>query len=335
MRAPAFWNLPRRTLAARLLRPLGAVQGAATAWRMARPGAETDVPAICVGNFVAGGAGKTPVALAIAQILRESGEKVFMLSRGYGGERRASPLWVEPRLHDARQVGDEPLLLAAHLPAIVGPDRSDSARLAVLLGATVLVLDDGLQNPSLAKTLSIAAVDGAVGHGNGLCLPAGPLRAAVAAQSRHVQALVVIGAGTAGDEAARQAERAGMPVLRASLAPDAAVAAQLRGRTLVAFAGIGRPGKFFDTLEALGATLAARHGFADHHVFSPAELAALAGEASARGALLVTTQKDLARIPPDRRPAGLLALPVSIAFDQPDRLRRLLDEALAAFRARR
>ena len=312
MRAPGFWNQPERGIAAQLLRPLGAIYGAATAWRMAWPGARLEVPVICVGNFVAGGAGKTPLALELARMLQARGETVFFLSRGYGGERRRAPLLVEAARHGAREVGDEPLLLAALAPTVVGADRLESARLAISLGAGVLVMDDGLQNPALAKTLALAVVDGATGIGNGLCVPAGPLRAPLAAQSRYVQAVVLVGPGAAGNAAAAAAN--GLPVLRASLVPDPSMAAQLCGARIVAFAGIGRPEKFFATLEGLGANILARRSFADHHPFDAAELAVLAREATQQGALLVTTLKDLVRMPEGLRPPGLLALPVRLAF---------------------
>ena len=177
MIAPRFWARERPGLAARALAPLGALYGLATARRMARPGTRVDAPVICVGNYVVGGAGKTPTAIAVARLLQSAGERVAFLSRGYGGAPRAAPTRVDPQLHGALAVGDEPLLLARVAPCWVGADRVAAAREAIADGASALVLDDGLQNPALAKDYAIAVIDGEAGFGNGLCFPAGPLRA--------------------------------------------------------------------------------------------------------------------------------------------------------------
>src|SRR5208282_762954 len=189
---PGFWRPGRPTALARALQPVGALYGAATARRMARPGRRAEAPVVCVGNFVVGGAGKTPAAIALARML----------------------------IDDGRTVGDEPLLLARIAPCWVGADRVKAATMAVEARAQVLLLDDGLQNPALAKDLAFAVVDGEQRFGNGLCFPAGPLRAPVAAQAPHVEGLIVIG----GDESAALAISAaapGKPILRANLEPDA------------------------------------------------------------------------------------------------------------------
>ena len=230
MRAPGFWAARKPTLLARALQPLGSVYGWATAWRMAEGGERADAPVVCVGNFVAGGAGKTPAAIALARMLIADGKRVAFLSRGYGGAKRVEPLLVDANIHDAASVGDEPLLLARVAPCWVGADRVKSATAAVEAGANMLVLDDGLQNPALAKDLAFAVIDGEAGFGNGLCVPAGPLRAPVAAQARHVQALIVIG----GDEAAIAAIAAEAPrkplMLRESRARRAGLGAPDRPR---------------------------------------------------------------------------------------------------------
>ncbi len=252
MRAPTFWGFSRPNLAALALSPLGALYGAAAARRMGQAGTRLPAPVICVGNFTVGGAGKTPTALAIARILILRGERVAFLSRGYGGERRAGPLRVDPALHSARAVGDEPLLLAATAPCYVCADRVAAGRLAIADGATVLVMDDGLQNPSLEKDFRIGVVDGETGFGNGLCFPAGPLRAPLKTQLSHVDAFVVVGG-----EGPRGLGRE-KPRFLAHLRPDAIAAAPLVGRSVLAFAGIARPEKFFATLERLGARIAIR-----------------------------------------------------------------------------
>ena len=334
MRAPAFWTTERPDWRARALWPLGALYGAATALKMRGQGAHAGVPVICVGNFVAGGAGKTPVALALAQLLRDMGETPVFLSRGYGGlAGKGPPVVVDPARHDANFVGDEPLLLARAAPTIVSADRRAGAEAARALGASVIVMDDGLQNRTLRQDVRLAVVDGASGAGNGYCVPAGPLRAPLAAQMPHVSALVLIGAGAPGDRVAARA--ASKPVFRARLEPQVEAARMFAGRDVVAFAGIGRPEKFFATLAALGANLVARHAFGDHHPFAREEVAGLQAEAEARGALLVTTEKDLARIPvalvaPHAPPP--LALPVTLVFDEADAMATLLRERLAAAR---
>jgi tetraacyldisaccharide 4'-kinase len=311
MRAPAFWTRPPG-LVAWSLSPLGALYGAATARRMSRPGQEVGAPVLCVGNFVVGGAGKTPTALALTRLLRAAGEHPAFLSRGYGGQARADSRRVDPA-DTAHSVGDEPLLLARVAPCYVGPDRVASARLAVEDGASVLVMDDGLQNPDLHKTLTAAVIDGDAPFGNGLCLPAGPLRAPLDAQAPFVDALVLIGGGPqARDQvAARIPDK---PLFAARLQADALAAATLIGRPVLAFAGIARPEKFFATLEGVGAQVAQRVAFPDHWAFSPREIDRLLTRAERRGWIPVCTEKDFVRLPADRRP-HVRALPVTLSFE--------------------
>jgi tetraacyldisaccharide 4'-kinase len=326
VRAPRFWRPGKPTAFARLLQPIGALYGAATARRMARPGGRAGAPVVCVGNFVAGGAGKTPAAIALARMLIDDGKRVAFLSRGYGGAKRDEPVRVDPNVHDARTVGDEPLLLARLAPCWVGADRLRGAAMAIEAGAQVLLLDDGLQNPSLAKDLALAVVDGVERFGNGLCIPAGPLRAPIAAQAPRVQGFIVVG----GEESAAPAISAaapGKPVLRASLEPDALAAAPLIGREVVAFAGIARPEKFYATLRRIGAQLVATRDFADHHPFTEREIEALIEEAVRRGALLATTEKDRVRLT-RRQAQAVVTLPVTLRFDEPAAVREMLKAAL-------
>jgi tetraacyldisaccharide 4'-kinase len=279
---------------------------------MTRPGTRVEAPVLCVGNFVVGGAGKTPTAIALARLLRAAGERPAFLSRGYGGAPRAASLRVA-RTDSARSVGDEPLLLARLAPCYVGPDRVASARLAIEDGASVLVMDDGLQNPALAKTLTAAVVDGQAPFGNGLCLPAGPLRAPVAAQLPFVDALVMIG-GDAADAAGLAARAPGKPLFVATLKADALAASRLIGRPVLAFAGIANPEKFFATLASVGAQVAETVVFPDHWPFRAREIERLAARASRRGLTLVCTEKDHVRLPPDLADAAQ-ALPVSLSFE--------------------
>ncbi len=322
MRAPGFWAARKPTLLARALQPIGSLYGRAVARRMADQGERAGAPVICVGNLVAGGAGKTPTAIALARMLIADGKRVAFLSRGYGGARRAAPVRVDANVHDAAIVGDEPLLLARVAPCWVGPDRVKSAEAAVEAGENALVLDDGLQNPALAKDLAFAVIDGEMRFGNGLCVPAGPLRAPVAAQARHVQALIVIG----GDEeaiASIAAEAPGKPLLLATLEPDALASAPLIGREVVAFAGIARPEKFYSTLRRVGAQIVAAHDFPDHHAFAPSEIEELIEEAGRRGALLATTEKDHVRLAAPLARA-VLTLPVRLRFEEPGLVKGML-----------
>jgi tetraacyldisaccharide 4'-kinase len=321
MRAPAFWQ--RDGVWPRLLAPAGWALAEAGRWRrhLAHP-VKLPIPVLCVGNLTAGGAGKTPVALALAAELGARGRRVHCLTRGYGG-REAGPIVVDPALHDAGAVGDEALLLAAVAPTVVARDRVAGARLALACGAELVVMDDGFQNSGLAKDLSLLVVDGAVGFGNGRLLPAGPLREPIDGGLARAHAVVLIGPDRAG-----VAQRLGgaLPVLGARLAPDPAWDA-LRGRRVVAFAGIGRPEKFFDALRDHGIAVAAAIGFADHHRFDAGDIARLDATAASADAGLVTTAKDAVRLPPDVR-TRVTVLTVTLAWDDPAAVRRLLAPVL-------
>ncbi len=327
MQAPGFWQRDDwlgRALSG-CLAPAAWLYGtlAARRQRRARP-ARLALPLVCLGNLVSGGAGKTPAALAVARRLIERGHRPVFLTRGYGG-REAGPLLVDPARHDAAAVGDEPLLLARLAPVVVARDRVAGAATALAAGADVVVMDDGYQNPSLAKDLSILVFDGAQGLGNGRVLPAGPLRERPAEGLARADAILVIGAR--GPNLADRLLALGgpRPLLSAELVASGPLPA---GRRLLAFAGIGRPQKFFDTLRAAGAQLAATRAFPDHHPYRPAELAALRAEAQRLGAALITTEKDLMRLPPAAR-SDIEALAVTLAFDDREALDRLLDPLFA------
>ena len=322
MIAPRFWRDERPSWLARALSPLGAIYGAATTRRMASRGERVSVPVLCIGNFVVGGAGKTPTAIAVAKLLQASGERVAFLSRGYGGEERADSLRVDPLMHPARQVGDEPLLLARVSPCFVGPDRVASAKAAIEAGASVLVMDDGLQNPALIKDRTLAVVDGETLFGNGLCLPAGPLRAPLASQMRFVGATVMVGGGA--NAIQRLVDAApDKPIFRARLQANALAAANLIGRPVFAFAGIARPEKFFATLGQIGASVLHERRYPDHHAFTSREIEKLLAEAAKRDLVLVTTEKDHVRIP--RAYADqILTLPVTLSFEEPRAVTRWL-----------
>ena len=326
MRPPAFWDASHRHPVARVLAPVGALYGRLTAARMDRPGATGPCLILCVGNLTLGGAGKTPTALALAGMLRDLGAEPGFLTRGYGGSL-AGPVLVDATRHDASQVGDEPLLLARTATTVVARDRPAGAQLCAEAGAIVVVMDDGLQNPSLVKDLSLAVVDAGAGIGNGLPFPAGPLRVPLERQWRHLDALVLVGEGEAGERVAVLARDRGLPVFRALLLPDLA-GRGFAGRKVLAFAGIGRPAKFFATLRDAGADVVAERSFPDHHPYREAELASLVAEAKRLGAGLMTTQKDLVRLPA-AFVGRVEALAVSLAFEDErgvvSLLRRLID----------
>ena len=332
MRAPAFWWRASRRWPARLLRPFGWIYGAITLARMRRPGTRAGVPVICVGNFVAGGAGKTPTAIALIALLEARGETPFVLTRGYGGAL-AGPIEVDPTRHRAADVGDEPLLLAAHARTIVARDRPAGAALARSLGASVVVMDDGLQNPALTKDLRIAVVDGMSGVGNGLCIPAGPLRAPLAGQLDATDAVVVIGEGAAGAAVAAASRARGRPVLGAGLRLAGDLAALLDGRRVLAVSGIGRPEKFHATLAAANAEIVAERRFADHHAYTAGDVSELLAEAARHGCAIATTEKDITKLLPllpDGERERLITVPVVLVFDAPDDILALIDRVLSA-----
>jgi len=318
---PAFWQF--RGIAARALVPLSCITAWLTARRVGREGWHAGVPVLCAGNGTVGGSGKTPLVLDLCKRLNRRGTAVHVLTRGYRGTARG-PLRVDPARHTAAEVGDEALLLAAAAPCWVGADRAASAKAAVAAGAGALLLDDGLQNPGVAKDFSALVIDGGSGFGNGFLLPAGPLREPVGEAAARCRIAVIVGADRT-NAAGLLPE--GMRVLQARLAPAADMLA-LAGEKVFAFAGIGRPQKFFLSLQEAGLVLAGTRAFADHHSFTARELAALRRDAEAAGARLVTTEKDYVRIKPAERD-GITALGARLAWANEAAIDDLLAEIVA------
>ncbi len=321
MRAPGFW-WKSNSLAASALRPIGAAYGALTRRRLQQPGSKVDVPIVCIGNPTVGGGGKTPTAIATAALLVSAGARPVFLSRGYGG-RHAGPMRVDPAYHRARDVGDEPLLLARAYPTIMSRKRLDGGlHAARVAGADIVVMDDGFQNPSLIKDFSVLVVDAGRGVGNGLVFPAGPLRSPLVAQLKLAHALLVVGQGSAADHVVASAERVGLPIFRAHLEPQPDMVEALRGKSVLAFAGIADPGKFFTTLSAHGIEPRVTRSYGDHHRFRQREAAALLQEADEKNLTLVTTQKDFVRLDGDGALAELrkrsATLPVRLVFADPE-----------------
>jgi tetraacyldisaccharide 4'-kinase len=337
MHEPAFWYRPS-SLASRLLMPLGAIYGAVAARRLAHQGLDAGIPVLCVGNYHVGGAGKTPAVLALVSLLRDAGEAPIVLSRGYGGRLRG-PIKVDPDRHAASDVGDEPLMMALAVPVVVAGDRADGVALARSQGASVIVMDDGFQNPAIAKDASLIVIDGDRGLGNACVFPAGPLRAPLPPQIVRTDALIIVGNGSAADAVAAAVAAKGGLALRAHLKPSEASVAALRGKRVLAFAGIGDPARFFRTLRTSGVEVVAEKAFADHHAFSDYEIEALAAAAKRDRLTLVTTEKDLARM---RRggeliPAARDIVPfaVTLGFDDEPKLLRFVTDRLFKSRAKK
>ena len=318
MRPPEFWSRPpsRPGIAAWLLSPVAAIYGAIVRAKLRRPPQyRPPVPVICIGNLTLGGAGKTPVAIAILDRLTAMRASPVALTRGYGGSQNG-PLVVEPD-HLSGEVGDEPILLARHAPTIVAKDRAAGARASISAGAAVIVMDDGFQNPAIAKDLCIAVVDSESGFGNERVFPAGPMRESAHDGLKRADAVVLMGRGPFDPGHPR--------TLRADL--RAPLSAAFDGRRVVAFAGIGRPEKFFRTLERAGAEIVSVFAFPDHHAFTDTDIERMRELAAARGAALTTTEKDFVRISPRLR-KGILTLPVEARFEDERALDALLAGAL-------
>ncbi|MDN3566732.1 tetraacyldisaccharide 4'-kinase [Paeniroseomonas aquatica] len=319
MRAPEFWGGDGSGLMPLLLSPLAALYGAATARRMARAGWQAPVPVICCGNATAGGAGKTTVALDLGRRLANRGVAVHFLLRGYGG-RLKGPARVDPVLHDSQAVGDEALLLAAERPAWISADRGLGAQAAVAAGAQTILMDDGLQNPTLEKDLSLLIIDGSFGFGNNRIIPAGPLREPVAVAAARCRAAVIIGEDET-NAAALLPPR--MRILRAHLRPGPE-AEMLAGQPVHAFCGIANPKKFFATLAEAGAVVAGRSAFADHYPFDAGDMREILAEAESLRAIPVTTRKDFVRIPPAFR-SRVTVVTVRLEWEDTAAIEALLD----------
>lgn len=331
MQAPGFWNNPpdRPGFLGHALGPLSALYAKLTARRLSGTVPYTSrIPVICVGNLTAGGTGKTPTVIWLLQALSQTGKTVHVVSRGYGGSL-AGPVRVNERDHTAGQVGDEPLLLSAFATTWVARDRAAGVRRAQEAGAQVVILDDGFQNPTVAKTFSLVVVDAAVGFGNGRVIPAGPLREPVDVGLDRADAVLAI--GTEDEQAAVQQSWPALsrvPVTGARLAP-LQTGMDWKDLPVMAFAGIGRPAKFFRTLKDLGANVIHAEALSDHQPLTNALLSRLSADAGRHHAQLVTTEKDAVRLPAAWR-SKVLTVPVRLEVAQDEPLVSALRKAIGA-----
>jgi tetraacyldisaccharide 4'-kinase len=312
MREPRFWWHSRGWKAVSLA-PLAWAYGRTAAARMAQTDrAMAGIPVVCIGNLTVGGAGKTPTAIAVAQLFSAAGRRPFLLSRGYKGSLQG-PVLVDPAHHRAAEVGDEPLLLARAAPTVIARDRVAGAAAARAAGADIIVMDDGFQNPALRKDVSIVVIDGRRGIGNAAVCPAGPLRAPLQAQLPHAQAMLVIGPGSRAEPVVAAAQARLLPVFRGELVPDSRALDALRQRPVLAFAGIGDPEKFFRTLAEAGVDVRIRRPFPDHHRYRRREALELVELARRDGLTLATTEKDAVRLNGQHDLKALAAMTRSIA----------------------
>ncbi len=294
MNAPDFWWTQNGTWQSKLLSPFGALYGYLAARRFRYiPRYKARKPVICIGNFTAGGTGKTPFALALNTLLKEAGHKPGFLLRGYGGTHKG-PLLIEPTKHAAMEVGDEALLLARRGPTVISADRTAGAKLLEQGDISVIIMDDGFQNPSLHKDFSIVLLDAKTGVGNSRCIPAGPLRMPFKKQLQRVGLLMVVGDGEASAKQQEQAQQAGIDLMHAAIRPVSADA--LEGERVLAFAGIGRPEKLFASLKEAGATVVETMAFPDHHYFTKEDARRILRVAEEQDLLPITTTKDYVRL---------------------------------------
>ncbi|MEP5179636.1 MAG: tetraacyldisaccharide 4'-kinase [Rhizobiaceae bacterium] len=316
-----------------LLWPASVAYGWATARRMKQPAlAISDVPVLCIGNLIAGGAGKTPTAIAIAKIARKKGLRPGFLSRGYGAINEiAEPTLVDVQQHSSLDVGDEPLILAQYADSVVSPDRPAGAALLHKRAVDLIIMDDGFQNPSLHKDYNLIVVDARRGIGNGFCIPAGPLRVDLRTQLAAANSVLVVGQSPAGTEMVRHCARVAKPVHSAEI--KLRQSEKFRDMNLLAYCGIADPAKFYASLEQAGANVEATRDFSDHHPFTVEDCRELMAEAAAKRLKLATTEKDhvrLIRTGSVQQELGNAShvLPIELEFENPKLIDRLIDETL-------
>ncbi|MEE8659833.1 Tetraacyldisaccharide 4'-kinase [Acetobacteraceae bacterium EV16G] len=320
--APRFWYVPHASFRQRLLTPFSLLFKAVHRLRQSRTRPLTvSVPVICCGNLSVGGTGKTIVVRDLTRRLQAQGHEPHILSRGYKA-RLKGPMRIDADIMTSRDAGDEPIMLARDAPVWIGRDRRQTAWAAIGAGADCLIMDDGLQNPGLAKTLRFVIIDGAVGLGNRHVMPAGPLREDAERGLMSADAVILIG----DDKTSLAAEiPPGKITLRAQLIPDTDLR-RLQGQRVIAFAGIGRPSKFFNMLTESGITASREISFPDHHDYADRDCQRLIGLSQSAEMQLVTTAKDAVKLPPWFR-EHVQVIHVALKWDRPDVVERLLRQA--------
>lgn len=317
MKTPNYWK--DKNIYSYLLSPIGWIYQWATLLNMSiKKPKNVDKTVICIGNLTAGGTGKTPVSISFAQILKELGKKPFFVSRGYGG--KLHNVVVDENKHSPQEVGDEPLLLARQAPVVVNPNRFEGAELAIKNGADIIVMDDGFQNPTLKKDLSFLVFDGEFGFGNGMCIPAGPLRESLKSGLKRAQAIIIIGE----DKHNLAKKFNNLPVFKGQITPQIS---QPEKEPIIAFAGIGRPEKFYTSLRLCGFKIYQTIDFPDHHQYTREELLSLIEKAKQNKCVLYTTSKDFVKIPSDLR-QNFKVLEISIQWEDKEKLKQFLSKKI-------
>ncbi len=317
MKTPSFWK--DKNLASLLLSPIGCLYMSATFLRLKlKKAKKVEKKVICIGNITAGGTGKTPVSLAIAAMLQQMGKNPFFVSRGYGG--KAQDILVDIKKDKAEVVGDEPLLLAQRAPVVINADRYKAAQKAIENGADIIVMDDGFQNPGLYKDISFLVFDGEFGIGNGFGVPAGPMRESFSQGLKRAQAVIIIGE----DKHNIAAKLSALPVFYAKVVNEPI---NPQHKKAIAFAGIGRPQKFYNSLKQCGVEIVETIDFPDHHQYSKDELENLILRAKEKKAQLYTTTKDYVKIPQELRP-HFNVLQIKIKWQDEKSLETFLKEKL-------
>lgn len=313
MKTPNYWK--DKNIYSYLLSPFGWLYQCATLLNMTlKQPQKVDKPVICIGNLTAGGTGKTPVSISFANLLKELGKNPFFVSRGYGG--KLHNVVVDENKHSPQEVGDEPLLLARQAPVVVNPNRFEGAKLAIKNGADVIVMDDGFQNPTLKKDLSFLVFDGEFGYGNGMCIPAGPLRESLSSGLKRAQAIIIIGE----DKHNLGNKFKDFPVFKGHIVPQISTPEK---EPIIAFAGIGRPEKFYTSLRLCGFKVYQTIDFPDHHQYTKDELLSLIEKAKQNKCVLYTTSKDFVKIPAELR-NNFKVLEITIQWEDEENLKQFL-----------
>ncbi len=322
MHSPKFWN-KEKSIWTTLLKPISAIYAMITRRRVAKKGYKASVPVICVGNIFVGGVGKTPVCLALGELLHTKGKSFYYLNHGYKADKQN--VLVDKRTHSALDVGDEALLLSETAPTIVNHQRAKGAKLAEKWGAKALIMDDGFQNPSLQKDFSFVVVDGKKGFGNECVLPAGPLREPALEGLKRANAVILVGKDTWGVQFYLERNGVNLPILTGHFELDETVVSLFKGKNVFAFAGLGNPQKFYQSLQDKDIFVVGTEDFPDHYYYTRFDIEDI--KKKAKGLPLLTTEKDGVKLPKDVR-QNVFVMPGKFIFDKPEDVWHLLQGVL-------